>query len=106
MVDTSSYKQLSLDAVKIIMEYFLLDKGEVTTLQVKNYFKNRGYWATQDDISAFMSQAAASPDLFGGVYTYDIDGKFCNISYKYETKNNRSFKVYFFEEQVDTPVVD
>lgn len=47
---------ISLKAVSNAANFLLLDKGYVTTLDIKKLLRSTGYYAVQHDVSAYMNE--------------------------------------------------
>jgi hypothetical protein len=89
-------KVVSADVVGIIMNWAMLDAGKVTSLEVKNYLRTTGYYATQEIVSKLMSDVY-NICTFAGM-TADIDGKDMYISFRNVNINGAVFREYFLTE--------
>ena len=48
--------QISLKAVSNAANFLLLEKGYVTTLDIKKLLRSAGYYAIQHDVSVYMNE--------------------------------------------------
>lgn len=90
-----SYKQLTDAVVGTVFDWALLDNGYVTTLDVKNYVRSKGYWATQDIIrEALEREYETAQDL---VFEIEKD-KWMKVSVRHVSTNGTTHKEYYLEE--------
>lgn len=94
-MSTDTKKTPSLDIIAIIMQWGILDQGKITSLEVKNYLRSKGYFATQEAVSLAMTEIIK--DSIANGHIWDIDGKEFVMAVRLET-SPRSHREYFFNE--------
>jgi len=93
----TNMKKVTMDVIAIVVNWALLDKGVITTLEVKNYLRSKGYFALQSEISKLMEEYQA--DFEDSDFLLEIGDKLYTIDFR--TAGNH--KEYFLlEVEVDT----
>lgn len=80
-MENRKYKTLNYKVVSLTAKEIAIQKGFVTTLEVKKWLRQDGYFALQSEVSFFMSQLIESYDSWD----------FCC---------NGKFRVYFLTERL------
>lgn len=76
-------KKISQDVVGITVLWALLDQEKVTTLEVKNYLRSKGYRITQEEISKLVTDYV---DMFARTGQFiTIDDKHYTIAFDVKT---------------------
>jgi len=90
-----SKKVFSLSTIEIIMMWAIFDSGKVTSLEVKNYLRNKGYSAKQADVSKAMAQILEENTVMGAAW--DIDNIAVTMEARDVKTNGVAHKEYYFE---------
>ena len=84
------------DQIAIIMQWGIMDNGKITSLEVKNYLRTKGYWAEQKQVSDTMASIYNSCQE--NKITWDIEGKNVTLGVRVVSKGASNYREYFFIE--------
>jgi hypothetical protein len=89
-------KKITMDVIGIIVDWALLDAGTITTLEIKNYLRSKGFDARQKEVSELLN--AYKETFMANGCTYEIDDKEYIINVKDTSTNGVAHRLYYLEE--------